>query len=94
MATNKFKILVVDDDPAICQMLSLGLTNEGYEVKTAENGEVALQIIPEFEPHIIILDIMMPVMDGYELCEAVPAISGASMIMLSAKDASQDIIRA
>ena len=93
MAANKFKILVVDDDPAICQMLSLGLTNEGYEVKTAENGETALQIIPEFEPHIIILDIMMPVMDGYELCEAVPSISGASMIMLTAKDASKDIVK-
>ncbi len=93
MSGIKFKILVVDDDPSIRQMLSLGLKQEGYEVQTAEDGEIALQLIPIFEPHIIILDIMMPVMDGYELCQAIPEISGASMIMLTAKDTSQDIVK-
>lgn len=93
ISTNKFKILVVDDDPSIRQMLSLGLKTEGYELLTAENGEVALGIIPTFEPHIIILDIMMPVMDGYELCEVIPEISDASMIMLTAKDSLKDIVK-
>ncbi|NLI92488.1 MAG: response regulator transcription factor [Peptococcaceae bacterium] len=93
MSGIRFKILVVDDDISIRQMLSLGLRQEGYEVQTAENGEAALKIIPVFEPHVIILDIMMPVMDGYELCEAIPEISGASMIMLTAKDTSKDIVK-
>lgn len=93
MTFSKFKILIVDDDSSICQMLSLGLKQEGYEVRTAENGEIALEIIPSFEPHVVILDLMMPVMDGYELCEAIPEISGASMIMLTAKDTSQDIVK-
>jgi len=90
---NKFKILIVDDDRSIRQMLSLGLTQEGYQVQTAENGEIALKTIPEYEPHIIILDIMMPVLDGYELCEAVPGISTASVIMLTAKDSAEDIVK-
>lgn len=93
ISTQKFRILVVDDDPSIRQMLSMGLKNEGYEVKTAENGEAALEVIPSYEPHIIILDIMMPVMDGYELCEVIPEISGASMIMLTAKDTLKDIVK-
>jgi len=92
-ALNKFKILVVDDDASIRQMLSLGLKHEGYDVLTAKNGEEALRVIPEFEPHVIILDIMMPVLDGYEVCEAIPKISSASIIMLTAKDSSQDIVK-
>lgn len=90
---NKFKILIVDDDASIRQMLSMGLKQEGYDIKTAENGKKAMDIIPEFEPHVIILDIMMPVMDGYELCEIIPEISGAAMIMLTAKDTSSDIVK-
>ncbi|AFV02741.1 MULTISPECIES: response regulator transcription factor [unclassified Dehalobacter] len=90
---NKFRILVVDDDASIRQMLSLGLKQEGYDIGTADNGKKALEIIPVFEPHVIILDIMMPVMDGYELCESIPEISGASMIMLTAKDTSKDIVK-
>ncbi|QHA01390.1 response regulator transcription factor [Dehalobacter restrictus] len=90
---NKFRILIVDDDASIRQMLSLGLKQEGYDIGTADNGKKALEIIPVFEPHVIILDIMMPVMDGYELCESIPEISGASMIMLTAKDTSKDIVK-
>ncbi|MCM1565556.1 MAG: response regulator transcription factor [Dehalobacter sp. 4CP] len=90
---NKFRILIVDDDASIRQMLSLGLKQEGYDIGTADNGKKALEIIPVFEPHVIILDIMMPVMDGYELCESIPEISGASIIMLTAKDTSKDIVK-
>jgi len=74
-------------------MLFIGLRQEGYLVEIAEHGEAALDIIPTFEPHVIILDIMMPKMNGYDLCSAIPAISNAAVIMLTAKDKSADIIR-
>ena len=93
MTSNPFRLLVVDDDPSIRQMLLIGLRQEGYLVEIAEHGEAALNIIPIFEPHVIILDIMMPKMDGYDLCLAIPAISNAAVIMLTAKDKSADIIR-
>ena len=93
MTSNPFRLLVVDDDPSIRQMLLIGLRQEGYLVEIAEHGEAALDIIPTFEPHVIILDIMMPKMNGYDLCSAIPAISSAAMIMLTAKDKSADIIR-
>ncbi len=93
MTSNPFRLLVVDDDPSIRQMLLIGLRQEGYLVEVAEHGEAALTIIPSFEPHVIILDIMMPKLDGYELCCAIPNISNAAMIMLTAKDKSTDIIR-
>ena len=60
------KILVVDDDPDICELLEYNFTKEGYEVKTAANGALALEIAPQFLPDIILMDIMMPVMDGIE----------------------------
>lgn len=93
MQEPKFRILIVDDDPSIRQMLSLGLKQEGYNVQAAEDGEAALAIIPGFNPHIIILDLMMPVMDGYELCTAIPEISDASILMLTAKDSNSDIVK-
>ncbi|WP_407308098.1 response regulator transcription factor [Desulfosporosinus sp. SB140] len=92
MASFSFRILVVDDEPSIRQMLDLGLRKEGFVVKTAANGKIALELIPEFEPHLIILDLMMPVMDGNDLCQAVPEISQAPMIMLTAKNSAADIV--
>ena len=93
MSSHPFRLLVVDDDPSIRQMLLIGLRQEGYLVEIAEDGETALTIIPTFEPHVIILDIMMPKMDGYDLCCAIPEISNAAVIMLTAKDKSADIVR-
>lgn len=93
MSSFSFRILVVDDDASIRQMLNLGLAQEGYSVQGVENGEKALTLIPEYNPHLVILDLMMPVMNGYELCQAIPEISNASMIMLTAKNTSDDIVR-
>ena len=90
MTSNPFRLLVVDDDLSIRQMLFIGLRQEGYLVEIAEHGEAALDIIPTFEPHVIILDIMMPKMNGYDLCSAIPAISNAAVIMLTAKDKSAE----
>ena len=93
MTAHPFRILVVDDDPAIREMISLGLRQEGYLVKTADNGQTALDLMPGFDPHVVILDLMMPVLDGYDLCNAIPPISDASMIMLTAKNTSADIVK-
>jgi len=88
-----FRILIVDDEPAIRQMLVLGLKHEGYQVQATDNGENALRLIPGFDPHVIILDLMMPVMDGYEVCQALPGISQAAVIVLTAKNTIADIVR-
>lgn len=61
------KILVVEDEEALRQLYVEVLSQEGFEVKGAENGQVALSLIPEFQPHLILLDLMMPVMDGKQL---------------------------
>ena len=66
---NKFKILVVDDEPDIIEILQFNLENEGYQVFSAVNGKEALKLAEMHIPHLIILDLMMPVMDGIEACE-------------------------
>ena len=69
MKKNKFKILIVDDEPDIIEILQLNLENEGYQVFSAVNGKEALKLAEMHIPHLIILDLMMPVMDGIETCE-------------------------
>ncbi len=65
---NQAKILLVDDEPDILEILEYNLRKEGYEVATAENGEEGLKRANDFKPDLIILDIMMPIMDGVEVC--------------------------
>lgn len=93
MILHPFRILIVDDDPAIRKMISMGLSQEGYTVKTADDGQAALEIMPDFDPHVVILDLMMPILDGFDLCKAIPRISEASMIMLTAKNTSADAVK-
>ena len=69
MKKNKIKILIVDDEPDIIEILKFNLENEGYKVISAENGKVALKLADEHIPQLIILDLMMPIMDGIEACE-------------------------
>jgi diguanylate cyclase (GGDEF)-like protein len=86
--SSPYRILVVDDEPHIVNILRFTLEKEGYQVFTAENGLVALESIQEFEPHLVILDIMMPVMDGYEVCRKMREdfkMNQIPVIMLSAK---------
>jgi two-component system alkaline phosphatase synthesis response regulator PhoP len=70
---NQAKILLVDDEPDILEILEYNLRKEGYEVATAENGEAGLKTANEFKPDLIILDIMMPIMDGVEVCRQLRA---------------------
>ncbi len=79
------KILVVDDEASIVTMLAYNLKKEGYEVVTAEDGEVALEKFESENPDLLLLDIMMPKMDGYEVCRKIREKSNVPIIMLTAR---------
>ena len=79
------KILVVDDDLNICEVLKLYLENDGYEVKCAGDGVEAVEVFKIFEPDIVLLDIMMPGKDGWQVCREIREHSAKPIIMLSAK---------
>ena len=95
--TNKTKILIVDDEPNIVETLKARLEANDYEVFTASNGSEGLQIALDERPDVILLDIIMPVMDGHEMLEAFrrePGSCNSSIIMLTAKHQIEDIERA
>lgn len=87
------KILVVDDEPNILQFLELGLQNEGFEVQTAQDGITALNMLREFQPHIVVLDVMMPGMDGFEVCRMLKKTENVAIIMLTARDEVDDRVK-
>ena len=76
MKKKDIKILLVDDEPDILEIVGYNLTSEGYQVFTAKNGIEAVAMAKKKEPHLIILDVMMPEMDGMEACEKIRKISG------------------
>lgn len=69
MNVSKYRILVVDDEPDIVEFLSYNLNKEGFQVQSANNGRDAIEKASNFHPHLILLDVMMPDMDGIETCE-------------------------
>lgn len=88
METKTFKILLVDDEPDILEILSYPLKNEGFQVHTANNGLEAIKLAKDIQPHLIVLDVMMPEMDGIEACEIIrkdPTISNTLITFLSAR---------
>lgn len=87
------KILLVDDEPNILQFLELGLQNEGFEVRCAQDGIAAINIIKQFQPHVAILDVMMPGMDGFEVCRMLKKTENVAVIMLTAKDEVDDRVK-
>ncbi len=82
---NKQKILIVDDDNNIAELISLYLTKECFETMIVNDGESALSAVDSFAPNLILLDLMLPGIDGYQVCREVRAKSGTPIIMLSAK---------
>lgn len=86
----KQKIMVVDDDPNIRQLISLYLEKEGFEVMAADRGDEALRLFRATPPNLILLDIMLPGMDGWQVCREVRKISNIPVIMLTAKDETFD----
>src|SRR6476620_7474482 len=90
-------ILVVDDKPDNVRLLSTILTERGYQVRKALNGQRALATVQEFPPTLILLDVMMPEMNGYEVCarlKASPKTSAIPVIFLSALDDDLDKVKA
>ena len=87
------KVLVIDDDPGLLTLLRLGLEREGFQVITAESGKEGLRRAYEVRPDVIILDVMMPEMDGWTTCQRLRNVCDTPIIMLTAKTARADILR-
>ena len=89
---EKANILVVDDDKEIAELVGIHLREEGYEVYKAYSGKEALKIFKQERIDLVILDVMMPVMDGNQVCSKIRDTSAVPIIMLSAKDAEMDMV--
>ena len=85
------KILVVDDDTNICELLRLYLTKEGYQVTTANDGEEGLDKFNQVKPDMVLLDVMMPKMDGLEVCRRIRKLGNTPVMMLTAKGETCDL---
>ena len=84
------KILVVDDEKPISDIISFNLENEGYAIEKAYDGEQALEVFEKRQPDLVILDLMLPKMDGLEVCRKIRKQSAVPVIMLTAKDSEID----
>lgn len=84
------KILVVDDDKHIAELISLYLRKEGFETREVYNGRVAVDIFSQYAPFLVLLDLMLPEMDGYQVCREIRRMSSVPIIMLSAKGETFD----
>jgi DNA-binding response OmpR family regulator len=87
------RVAVIDDDRMVREMLELGLSREGYEVRTAMDGMAALELVKVFDPELIVLDIMMPKIDGVTLLPRLREITQAPIVMLTAKGGTEDKVR-
>ena len=88
MDKNEVKILLVDDEADILEFLGYNLTREGYRVEIAKDGKQAIRIAREFKPHLVILDVMMPEMDGMETCTSMrnmPELNDPLIVFLTAR---------
>ena len=87
------KVLVVDDDPNICDVLMMYLENEGYSVILSYDGEEALVKFNALKPDIVLLDVMLPSMDGWQVCREIRKKSQCPIIMLTAKGETEDKVQ-
>ena len=93
MSSRKVSVLVVDDDVRMLRMMQHILELEGYRVLTASNGESTLDIFDEETPDLVLLDIMMPIMDGYTVCQRIREFSQIPIIMVTAKGSDEEKVR-
>ncbi|MDY0268184.1 response regulator [Trichloromonas sp.] len=93
---NKKKILIVEDEESLLKLESILLISKGFEVKGAQNGRAALEAVAEDKPDLVLLDIMLPEIDGFEVCRQLksdPATRHIPVIMLTAKKSREDMVR-
>ena len=90
---KQYRVLVVDDEPRILKFLEVKLKASGYEVLITNKGTDAVELVQTQEPDLLVLDIIMPNMDGFEILKQVRAVSSLPVIILSAKEASTDKVR-
>ena len=88
------RVLLVDDDPKIISLLKRGLAYEGFEVYTAPDGEAGLIAAKKYQPHLVLLDITMPGVDGFEVCRRLRLLDDMAIIMLTARDDVTDKVNA
>lgn len=86
-------ILIIDDDPDLCTLVSVILEKDGYQVEAAYNGKEGLELAACTQPDLILLDVMMPEGDGWEVCETLRRTSDAPIIFLSARGSEGDVVR-
>lgn len=82
MDKKDVRILLVDDEPDIIEIIGYNIQKENYSVETASNGEEALIKVKEFQPHLVLLDVMMPIMDGMETCKRIRAVDAYKDILI------------
>jgi DNA-binding response OmpR family regulator len=90
------RVLIADDEPNIVISLEFLMQQAGYETRTAVNGDEALKAVNEFRPHLMLLDVMMPLRNGYELCQTVrdnPELKGVKIVMLTAKGRELEVAK-
>ena len=88
------RILVVDDEPNIAEVITMALRFQGFTVETAATGRAALAAVAEFKPHLIVLDVMLPDIDGFEVAKRLGAQrAGVPIVFLTARDATEDKVR-
>jgi len=88
----KGQILIVDDEPGIVRLISMYLEREGYTTVSARSGAQALELVTEKAPALVILDIMLPDIDGWEVCREIRRVSDVPIIMLTAREGDEDKI--
>ena len=87
------RILVIEDEPKISSLIKRGLIYEGHEVSVADNGEQGLELARESPPDLVILDVMLPGIDGFEVCRRLRTAGDVSILMLTARDNVNDKVR-
>ncbi|MDR1664579.1 MAG: response regulator transcription factor [Clostridiales bacterium] len=87
---GKIKIFIVDDDTHIAELISLYLNKEGFETREVHNGRKAVEEFASYAPHLVLLDIMLPEMDGYQVCREIRKSSSVPIIMLTARGETFD----
>ncbi len=92
MCPMKARVLVVDDDPALAEMLTIVLRGEGFDTAVVSDGSRALPALREMKPDLVLLDLMLPGMNGIDVCKAIRAESGVPIVMLTAKSDTVDIV--